>query len=109
MFTPHGKWGVNIPTRRQTSHANIFVNAKRHAREKPLLARWVSLKLLLAKAPSGHTTVYMAVYLPFSYFFLRNPDATREENIWSGLVSLAVVFLVLSLLVMPNGKFDFIA
>ena len=51
----------------------------------------------------------MAVYLPLSHFFLRNPGATREENIWSGLVSLAVVFLVLSLLVMPNGKFDFIA
>jgi len=39
------------------------------------------------------------------FFFLRNPEATREENIWSGMVSLAVVFLVLSLLVMPNGKY----
>ena len=37
-------------------------------------------------------------------FFQRNPDATLEENIWSGIVSLAVVFLVLSLLVMPNGE-----
>ena len=37
-------------------------------------------------------------------FFNRNPAATREDNIWSGMVSLAVVFLVLSLLVMPNGK-----
>ena len=52
--------------------------------------------------------IWLCTYL-FPYFFLRNPDATREENIWSGLVSLAVVFLVLSLLVMPNGKFDFIA
>jgi len=38
------------------------------------------------------------------FFNYRNPAATREENIWSGMVSLAVVFLVLSLLVMPNGK-----
>ena len=68
------------------------------------------MKLLLAKAPSGHTTVYYGCVLTFvPIFFLRNPDATREENIWSGLVSLAVVFLVLSLLVMPNGKLDFIA
>ncbi|XP_048590474.1 phosphatidylserine synthase 1 isoform X2 [Nematostella vectensis] len=37
--------------------------------------------------------------------FTRNPDATRDENIWSGVVSLIVVFLVLSLLVMPNGPF----
>ncbi|XP_058950586.1 phosphatidylserine synthase 1-like isoform X1 [Pocillopora verrucosa] len=44
------------------------------------------------------------VYLVYSAF-TRNPDATREENIWSGMVSLAVVFLVLSLLVMPNGPF----
>ena len=29
---------VNKPTTRQTSHANDFVNAKSHAREKPLLA-----------------------------------------------------------------------
>lgn len=40
----------------------------------------------------------------YDFFFNRNPAATREENIWSGMVSLAVVFLVLSLLVMPNGK-----
>ncbi|XP_073250903.1 phosphatidylserine synthase 1-like isoform X2 [Porites lutea] len=46
----------------------------------------------------------MIIYLIYSAF-TRNPDATREENIWSGLVSLAVVFLVLSLLVMPNGPF----
>ncbi|XP_068737410.1 phosphatidylserine synthase 1-like isoform X3 [Montipora capricornis] len=43
-------------------------------------------------------------YLVYSAF-TRNPDATREDNIWSGIVSLAVVFLVLSLLVMPNGPF----
>ena len=30
--------GVNKPTMRQASHANDFVNAKSHAREKPLLA-----------------------------------------------------------------------
>ncbi|XP_074606568.1 phosphatidylserine synthase 1-like isoform X1 [Acropora palmata] len=44
------------------------------------------------------------IYLVYSAF-TRNPDATLEENIWSGIVSLAVVFLVLSLLVMPNGPF----
>ena len=49
---------------------------------------------------------FVFVYLFCLFFFLRNPDATREENIWSGIVSLAVVFLVLSLLVMPNGEFD---
>ncbi|XP_020631130.1 phosphatidylserine synthase 1-like isoform X1 [Orbicella faveolata] len=46
----------------------------------------------------------LVVYLVYSAF-TRNPEATREENIWSGMVSLAVVFLVLSLLVMPNGPF----
>ena len=30
--------GVNKPTTRETRHANDFVNAKSHAREKPLLA-----------------------------------------------------------------------
>ena len=30
--------GVNKPTTRETTHANDFVNAKSHAREKPLLA-----------------------------------------------------------------------
>ena len=30
--------GVNKPTMRQTRHTNDFVNAKSHAREKPLLA-----------------------------------------------------------------------
>lgn len=37
--------------------------------------------------------------------FDRNPDATRDENIYSGVVSLIVVFLVLGLLVMPNGEY----
>lgn len=57
---------------------------------------------------SSFFTIYLFLFLflCFVYFFLRNPDATREENIWSGIVSLAVVFLVLSLLVMPNGEFD---
>ena len=35
--------GVNKAITRQTSHANDFVNAKSHAREKPLFARyWVT-------------------------------------------------------------------
>ncbi|KXJ08616.1 Phosphatidylserine synthase 1 [Exaiptasia diaphana] len=42
------------------------------------------------------------LYLVYSAFS-RNPDATRDENIYSGVVSLIVVFLVLSFLVMPNG------
>ena len=32
------RFGVNKATTRQTSHVNDFVNAKSHAREKPLLA-----------------------------------------------------------------------
>ena len=35
-------WVGTLPTMHQTRHANDFVNAKSHAREKPLLARnWV--------------------------------------------------------------------
>ena len=34
--------GVNKPTTRETTHANDFVNAKSHAREKPLLAGYLS-------------------------------------------------------------------
>ena len=34
--------GVNEPTKRETTHANDFVNAKSHAREKPLLAGYLS-------------------------------------------------------------------
>lgn len=61
--------------------------------------------------PPGISSFSQFIYFCFCFFvlfifFLRNPDATREENIWSGIVSLAVVFLVLSLLVMPNGEFD---
>ena len=36
--------GVNKLTTRQTSHANDFVNAKSHAREKPLLAGYEKWK-----------------------------------------------------------------
>ena len=35
---------VNKPTTRQTRHANDFVNAKSHAREKPLLAGYILRK-----------------------------------------------------------------
>ena len=35
LFTPRG---VSKPTTRQTRHVNDFVNAKSHAKEKPLLA-----------------------------------------------------------------------
>ena len=34
----HEKQGKNKPTTRQTRHANDFVNAKSHAKEKRLLA-----------------------------------------------------------------------
>ena len=34
--------GVNKPTTRETTHANDFVNAKSHAREKPLLGGYLS-------------------------------------------------------------------
>ena len=42
LFTPRG---VNQPTTRQTRHANDFVNAKSHAKEKPLLAGYHLLYL----------------------------------------------------------------
>ena len=35
FYTPQG---VKTPTTRETSRANDFVNAKSHAKEKPLLA-----------------------------------------------------------------------
>ena len=34
--------GVNKPPTRETTHANDFVNAKSHAREKPLLGGYLS-------------------------------------------------------------------
>ena len=41
---------VNKPTTRQTSHTNDFVNAKSHAREKPLLEGYVSSKTCVKSA-----------------------------------------------------------
>ena len=38
LFMPRQKQGVNKLTTRQKSHPDDFVNAKSHAREKPLLA-----------------------------------------------------------------------
>ena len=42
LFTPRG---VSKPTTRQTRHVNDFVNAKSHAKEKPLLAGYRLLYL----------------------------------------------------------------
>ena len=43
FFTKSFAWtlGLNKPTRRLTSNANDFVNARSNAREKPLLAGYI--------------------------------------------------------------------
>ena len=49
--------GVNKPTMRQASHANDFVNAKSHAREKPTeighlrVSKYVAFKTRLSAKP----------------------------------------------------------
>ena len=47
--------------------------------------------------------IYGSLVAVFPY---RDPQATFEQNISSGLVAVVIVFLVLSLLVMPNGEQD---
>ena len=47
MLTPCSSRGVNKPTTRQTRHAKDFLNAKSHAREKPLLAGYQGIIISL--------------------------------------------------------------
>jgi len=51
------------------------------------------------------SNIFKFIHFQYAILFIlyRNPEATRDENIYSGVVSLIVVFLVLCLLVMPNG------
>ena len=51
-------YGVNKPTARQTSHANDFVNAKSHVREKPLRAGHFSPYLIFLKCWKTNSTTW---------------------------------------------------
>lgn len=83
---------------------DITISAFYQSRTLTVLAAiWISLAFI---ACSRYAQVETIIHKNLSLYFLRSASNSLEENLFHGFIAVFVIFIFVSVMIMPNGKYQ---